>query len=98
MTYLMTSNTPGDIGTFRAICAIVDSHATGLIARYAGENEIGLAITTVWESKAACDRFTVEHLQPALASVAGDPDTPPAGPMVFVSFESVEERVTERSS
>ncbi|MEZ5409008.1 MAG: hypothetical protein R2761_13335 [Acidimicrobiales bacterium] len=97
MTYLLTSNGPGNIETFRAICRRVDAHATGLIARYAGENENGLAITTIWESKAACDRFTVEHLEPALASILGDVPSPPA-PAVFVAFESAEERVTERSS
>lgn len=93
MTYLMTSNTPGDLDTFRAVCDLIDAHATGLIARYAGENENGLAITAIWESKAACDRFTVEHLHPTLASLAGDRG-PAAGPSVFVAFESVEQRVT----
>lgn len=97
MTYLMTSNTPGDIDTFRAVCGQVDAHATGLIARYAGQNENGLAITTIWESKAACDRFTVEHLEPALAALRGG-ETSPVGPIVLVAFESVEERLTERLS
>ncbi len=97
MTYLMTSNTPGDIETFRAVCRKVDTHATGLIARYAGPNENGLAITTIWETKAACDRFTVEHLEPALAALRRD-ETSPVGPIVLVAFESVEERQTERPS
>lgn len=94
MTYLMTANTPGDLDTFRAVCDLIDAHAVGLVARYAGENENGLAITSIWETKAACDRFTVEHLHPTLASLVGDRPPAAEGPTVFVAFESVEERVT----
>jgi len=97
MTYLMTSNAPGDIETFRAICERVESHAAGLIARYAGCNDTGLAITTIWESKAACDRFTAEHLQPALVAILGD-RLASTGPGVFVAFESLDEREIGRSS
>ena len=92
MTYLMTTTSPGDLDTFRLICQRVDPHTTGLIARYAGMNDRGLlAITSVWESKAACDRFTVEHLLPALATVFG-PDIPPPGETgQLVEFDCVDE-------
>jgi hypothetical protein len=64
MTYLMITSGHGDMDTSRAICRQVDPHADGLIARYAGMSERGLAITSIWTSKAACDRFTTEHLLP----------------------------------
>ena len=90
MTYLMTSNHDGDLATFRRIAEQLDAQTAGLVARYAGENEHGLAITSVWESKAACDRFTAEHLVPALKAVLGDP-LPPSRVSVFVGFEAVDE-------
>jgi hypothetical protein len=87
MTYLLTTNGNGDQDTYLQVVARVDAHAHGLIARYAGMNERGLAITTVWESKAQADRFTAEHLLPALRAIAGgDGD----GPAVTVDFEAFE--------
>lgn len=90
MTYLLTNNGLGDMDTFRRITERVDPHAEGLIARYAGMNEHGLAITTVWTSKAACDRFTAEHLLPALEAVLGSP-IPTRGDGVVVDFDVLEE-------
>ena len=97
MTYLMTTNTTGDLATFRAICERVDPHTTGLVARYAGVNEHGLAITSIWETKAACDRFTTEQLFPAFQAVLGEVSAPDDG-SVFVSFETVDELHPERAS
>jgi hypothetical protein len=97
MTYLMTTNTTGDLATFRAICERVDPHTTGLVARYAGMNEHGLAITSIWETKAACDRFTTELLFPAFEAVLGAISAPD-GRGVFVNFETVDEFSPERAS
>lgn len=96
MTYLMTSNTDGDLGTFRQIVDRVGA-PPGMIARYAGENEHGLAITTVWETKAACDRFTAEQLIPALTAVLGDP-LPAGATSAFVTFEVIDQHVSGGAS
>jgi uncharacterized membrane protein YgcG len=72
MTYLLTSIVPADRETFKKIVERVEPHARGLIARYTGMNERGIAITTVWESKAHSDRFTTEHLIPAVREIAGE--------------------------
>ena len=72
MTYLLTTSSPGDLDTYRRVCAEIEPFTTGLVARYAGPTERGLAITAIWESKADCDRFTIEHLVPALRSALGD--------------------------
>lgn len=90
MTYLMTTNTDGNLDIFRAIAKKLDPQTTGLIARYAGLNELGLAVTSVWETKVACDRFTADQLLPALQAVLGDP-IPASQVNQVVGFESVEE-------
>jgi hypothetical protein len=83
MTYvLVTNSTGGDPEIFRAIVDRVEEHAHGLVARYAGFNERGLAITSVWESKAHADRFTVDHLLPAIRELAPEADQQPEGPLV----------------
>lgn len=74
MTYVMTINSQGDADTYRKIVERVSDHADGLIARYAGMSEHGLAITTVWESKAHSDRFAAEHLLPAVRDIVGEPN------------------------
>ncbi len=72
MAYVVTTNSTGDPETYRTITERVEPYAEGLIARYAGTTERGLAITAVWASKAHADRFTAEHLVPALRDVFGD--------------------------
>jgi hypothetical protein len=92
MTYVMTTNTPhGEPDTYRKIVERVSSHADGLIARYAGMSEAGLAITTVWQSKAHSDRFTAEHLLPALREINGAPGGGPGTTIDFEAFD-VEQR------
>lgn len=88
MTYLMITNGQGTLEGFQRITDVVDPHAAGLLARYAGVNEHGLAIAALWESKAACDRFTAEHLVPALDSVLGFRPSP-GGPFASIAFEAV---------
>ncbi|HEV7762165.1 MAG TPA: hypothetical protein VGO78_24315 [Acidimicrobiales bacterium] len=84
MTYvLVTNSTTGDPETFQAISDRVEEHAHGLVARYAGINERGLAVTTVWESKAHADRFTVDHLLPAIRELAPEADQQAEGPLVI---------------
>ena len=84
MTYvLVTNSTTGDPETFQAISDRVEEHADGLVARYAGINERGLAITSVWESKAHADRFTVDHLLPAIDDIVAEADRPSDGPLVI---------------
>jgi hypothetical protein len=87
MTYLMTTNSPGDAKTFLKVTERVERHAQGLLALYAGINERGLAITSVWESKAHSDRFTVEHLIPAIRELVGEG----AGVGITVDFECFHE-------
>ena len=88
MTYLMTTTTTTrDAETYRKIVERVEPHAVGLIARYAGMNDQGLAITAVWESKAHSDRFTAEHLMPALHELRVD--NPGSG--TTVDFEAFDE-------
>jgi hypothetical protein len=72
MTYLTTTNSPGDADTFRKVLERVGPHAEGLVARYAGTNERGLVVTSIWQSKAQADRFATERLLPALHEVVGD--------------------------
>ena len=79
MTYFMTTQGSGDPETFLAVNEKVLPNADGILAIYAGSTETGMAITTVWQSKAHSDRFTAEVLLPALAEVLGAmPDGPPS--------------------
>ena len=87
MTYIMTTNSQGDAESFRKVTERVERHAHGLVALYAGINDRGLAITSVWQSKAHSDRFAVEHLIPAIREVVGE-DT---GPGITVDFECFHE-------
>ena len=86
MTYLITTEHQGDPETYKKICERVDEHTDGLIARYAGMTERGLAVTVVWESKAHSDRFAAEHLLPALRDIAGVAADP--GHPLVVDFEA----------
>ena len=89
MTYIMTTNSPGDAESFRKVTERVERHAHGLIALYAGINDRGLAITSVWQSKAHSDRFTVEHLIPAIREVAGEG----AGGGITIDFDCFHEHM-----
>ena len=71
MTYILSTNSPGDETTYRKVSALVDDRPEGMVARYAGSSGAGLSITVVWESKAHADRFTAEQLVPALQQVVG---------------------------
>jgi hypothetical protein len=93
MTYVLTTNFGGDAETYRKVLDRVGESPDGLLARYAGTNERGLAVTTVWQSKADSDRFTAEHLMPAIHEIAG-PGPEPEG--VFVDFEAFDEFVAAR--
>ena len=89
MTYLITTNSPGDAETFNKISERVERHAHGLLALYAGINDRGLAITSVWESKAHSDRFTVEHLMPAIRELMGEH----TGGGITVDFDCFHEQI-----
>ena len=90
MTYIITTNGAGaDFETYRKIADRVQPHAHGRIAHYAGMNKTGVAITTVWESKAHSDRFTTEHLLPALRDIVGAAAN--GGPGIVVDFEATDE-------
>jgi hypothetical protein len=88
MTYLMTTNHDGDPETYRKVCERVDGHTDGMIARYAGMNDRGLAVTVVWESKAHSDRFAAEHLFPALQDIVGPSHEAPSIVVDFEAFEA----------
>ena len=89
MTYLITMNSSGDAETFRKVNERVEPHAHGLLALYAGVNDRGLAITSVWQTKAHSDRFTVEHLIPAIREIVGEP----TGGGLTVDFECFHEHM-----
>jgi hypothetical protein len=84
MTYVMTThNDQADPETYLKVTERVAGHADGLIARYAGTTEKGLAVTTVWQSKAHSDRFVAEHLMPAIRDIVGEP----TGNGISIEFE-----------
>lgn len=62
----------GSIEQFDAVLAQLGGNPEGQEARYAGTAEDGkLRIVSLWESKADADRFFVERLGPALATLLG---------------------------
>jgi hypothetical protein len=89
MTYVQTINGNGDPEGYLNVVDRVQAHADGLLARYAGMNDRGLAITSVWESKVHADRFTVDHLMPAIRDIVGDAmdDGPPPTIIDYSTFE-----------
>ena len=94
MTYVMTTHSSqAEPETYRKIVDRVSGHADGLIARYAGTNENGLAITTVWETKAHSDRFAAEYLLPAIREITGEMPRNPA----MIDFEAFDVEVRTMS-
>jgi hypothetical protein len=86
MTYIMSTEGPGDEATFREVGDLVGDRPDGLVALYGGASGAGLSITAVWETKAQADRFTAERLMPALRQVGVEPGTPTS----MIEFETFE--------
>ena len=93
MTYIISTNGPGDEATFNQVGDLV-GHPDGLIALYAGAAGAGLSITAIWESKAHSDRFTAEKLFPALRQLGIEPGAPAS----MIEFETFSEVVAERAA
>jgi hypothetical protein len=95
MTYLITTKTvDGSMDGYRAVTANLPAEPPpGMLARYVGPAEGGLGITVVWESKAHADRFTAEHLMPAIRTAFGDDTVPPE----IIAYEVEHEVVPARS-
>ena len=75
----MTTQTPSTPEQFEAVdAAIGDQLPAGLVARYLGVTEAGVAVTALWASKADADRFFVERLRPAIQQVVGVDETLPS--------------------
>lgn len=90
MPYLTNSLMPqGSIEDYQAItAALPDDHPEGMIARYVGVSDAGLAITVVWTSKAHADRFETEQLMPTVRRLMGPP-SPDSG-STFYNFEATD--------
>jgi hypothetical protein len=90
MTYLTNSLLPdGTLDGYHAITdALPDSRPAGMIARYVGMSDAGLAITVVWASKADADRFETEQLGPTVRRVMGSQG--PGRGATFFSYEAVD--------
>jgi len=79
----MTTQTPSTPEQFEAVdAAIGDQVPTGLLARYLGVTEAGVAVTALWASKADADRFFVERLRPAIQQVHGVDEPMPSHPTI----------------
>ena len=88
MTYIISTNSPGDEATFRKVGDLVESKPAGLVTLYAGASGDGLSVTAVWESKAQADRVAAEQLVPALQQLGVQPGTP-SSMIEFEAFEVV---------
>jgi hypothetical protein len=90
MTYLTNSLIPdGTLDGYQAITdALPDAAPAGMVARYVGMCDAGLAITVVWASRADADRFETEQLGPTLRRVMGPPN--PDSTATFFSYEAVD--------
>lgn len=88
MTYLTNSLFPnGSVDDYRVVAdALPDSRPEGMIARYAGMSDAGLAITVVWASKVHADRFETEQLLPTVGRLLGPPDPS----CTFYSYDAVD--------
>jgi hypothetical protein len=94
MTYIISTNGPGDEATFRKVGDLVGDRPEGLVALYGGASDAGLSITAVWETKAHADRFTAEKLMPALRQVGVEPGTPTS----MIEFETFADVVAPRAA
>ena len=90
MPYLTNSLMPdGSLEDYHNISnALPDGRPEGMIARYVGVSDAGLAITVVWTSKAHADRFETEQLMPTVRRVMGPPV--PNNGSTFYNFEATE--------
>ena len=52
--------------------ALPTTEPEGLLGRYAGTHGGSLVVTTVWSSKADCDRFSADVLGPTIARAQPD--------------------------
>jgi hypothetical protein len=90
MTYMLSTQTPATPEQFEAVDAVVGPDMpTGLLARYIGVTDVGVAVTTMWASKADADRFFVERLRPAVQQVTGVDEPPP--PQATIGYEVTHE-------
>lgn len=87
MTYIISTNTPGDEATFRKVGSLVGPRPAGLVALYAGASGDALSITAIWETKAHSDRFAAETLGPALRQVGVEPGSP----STMIEFETFDD-------
>jgi hypothetical protein len=94
MTYIISTNGPGDEATFRKVGDLVGDRPEGLVALYGGASDAGLSITAVWESKAKADRFTAEKLFPALRQLGVEPGAPTS----MIEFETFADVVATRAA
>jgi hypothetical protein len=93
MTYVLTTQSGTTLDQFNEVDAAIGPEVpAGLLARYVGANDTGVAITAVWASKADSDRFTAERLFPALRQVFG---SEPGDPAAMVGFDAVDDLVIE---
>ena len=91
MTYAITTQTPANQEQFEAIDAVLgDEPVAGLLARYTGLTDAGVAVTSLWASKADADRFFAERLRPAIDQVPGAAATEP---QASISFEVTNEMI-----
>lgn len=76
MPYVTSSLVPtGSMDRYHAItAALPDSRPAGMVARYVGMSDAGLAITVVWASKLDADRFETEQLLPTIHRLMGPAD------------------------
>lgn len=88
MTYLTNSLIPnGSVDDYQAVTnALPEGCPDGMIARYVGMSDAGLAITVVWASKAQADRFETEQLVPTVSHLMGPPDPS----CTFYSYDAVD--------
>jgi hypothetical protein len=90
MPYLTNSLMPtASIDGYHAItAALPDARPPGMIARYVGVSDGGLAITVVWTSKADADRFETEQLIPTVNRLMGAPQADNGS--TYYAYEAVD--------
>lgn len=87
MAYTTITETTATLDDFDRVNALLPaSPPEGLLLGIRGMGERGLTVVTLWRSKQDSDRFSADHLGPALAQVFGDPAPPP---LHSISFDDV---------